>query len=325
MISLNDEITIGNLNIKGRTFLAPLAGISDSPFRCMCKQYGAPFSYTEMVSAKALTYNNKNTFDLLKFKETEKPIAVQLFGSQIHAFEEATRILEDYNFEIIDINMGCPVSKIVKNGEGAALMNNVELAIKIVKAVKFNTKKVISVKFRRGYDYDKDNSLEFGKALEQAGADMITIHGRYRTQMYSGSSNLDCIKKVKEKVKIPVFASGDIFSKEDAISAIKKTNCDGVMIARGSLGRPWIFKELLDLDNQAYIPTIAERCSVIKEHARLCVEEFGESVGIKKMRTHLAYYTKGLKNSAKLRSKLSVVSSFSDILNYLDELKEIVV
>lgn len=323
MINLNEEINIANLKISGRAFLAPLAGISDSPFRYICKKYGAPFSYTEMISAKGLTFNSKNTFDLLKIREEEKPIAVQLFGSEIHVFEEAVRILEDYPFEVIDINMGCPVSKIVKNGEGSALMNDIELATKIVKAVKSNTKKAVSVKFRRGFDHD--NSLDFGMALEQAGADMLTIHGRYKSQMYSGVSDLSCIKKVKENVKIPVFASGDIFSKSDAINAINNTNCDGVMIARGSLGRPWIFKELLDSTNNSYLPSIDERCNIIKEHAKLCVSSFGENIGIKKMRTHLSYYTKGLKNAVKLRGKSSKVSNYNDILNYLDELKKIVI
>ena len=315
---LNSPIQIGNINIESRAFLAPLAGVSDFPFRSICKSYGAPFMYTEMVSAKGLLYNSKNTKDLLYTDSYESPIAVQLFGSEIFAIEKAVDMLEEYDFKIIDFNMGCPVKKIVRNGEGVSLMKRPELASSIIKAIKRITNKPVSVKFRRGCDMNVDNSLEFAKIMEDSGADMITIHGRYGSQMYSGKSDTACIKKAADAVKIPVFASGDINSYQDAVVILNNSNISGVMVARGVLGRPWIFREMKKL--KEYTPDIQERKEVIIMHAKKCVEMYGESMGVRKMRTYLSWYTKGLPSSAKMRNDLSSVSTLSEIEEFTNRL-----
>lgn len=251
---------IGNLTFENNIFLAPMAGVTDISFRGLCKEMGCGLVYTEMVSAKALYYGSENTQTLLRIADEEKPVAAQIFGREPDVM---ARICEEYlnNREdicIIDINMGCPAPKIVKNGEGSALMKEPELAYDIVRTIKKVSTKPVTVKFRKGFDEDNINAVEFAKGMEQAGADAIAVHGRTRKQMYQGKADWDIIKRVKDSVSIPVIGNGDVFSPEDAIRMKRTTNCDGIMIARGSQGNPWIFRQINNLLNGEVIQEVSD-------------------------------------------------------------------
>ena len=252
---------IGNLTFENNIFLAPMAGVTDISFRGLCKEMGCGLVYTEMVSAKALYYGSENTQALLRIADEERPVAVQIFGREpdimANICEEHLNSREDIC--IIDINMGCPAPKIIKNGEGSALMNEPELAYEIVKNIKRVSKKPVTVKFRKGFDEDNINAVEFAKGMEQAGVDAITIHGRTSKQMYQGVADWEIIKRVKDSVSIPVIGNGDVFSPEDAINMKKITNCDGIMIARGSQGNPWIFKQINSALKGEYTQKISNR------------------------------------------------------------------
>lgn len=292
-----------------RVLLAPLAGVTDAVFRLLCREQGAGLCYTEMVSAKGLLYNNEKTEDLLFSLPGEGRIGVQIFGSDPQVMgEAASRISEELNdkLALIDINMGCPVRKIVSNGEGSALMLSPEIASKVIRAVKENTNYPVTVKFRAGFS-DKDvNAVSFGKMAEDAGADGVTVHGRTREQMYAGKADWDIIAKVKHALHIPVNGNGDIFTGQDALRMMEQTGCDGVMVARGSQGNPFVFADILScLSGQGgYLPSPAEKRKLAVRQLKMSVELWGEDFAVRKMRGCAAWYIKGTPGAAALRDKL---------------------
>lgn len=319
---------ISNLKFENNVFLAPLAGVTDIAFRGLCKEKGCGLVYTEMISAKALDYNNENTKEMLRFSKDEVPIAVQIFG---HEPEVMGRICDYFNHAkeicLIDINMGCPAPKIVKNGEGAALMKNPKLASEIVKAVKASTDKPVTVKFRKGYDESNINAVEFAKILEKSGADCITIHGRTRQQMYEGEADWEIIKRVKESVSIPVIGNGDVFSTEDAERIVEVTNCDGIMIGRGALGNPWIFNQIQQKLNGEPItyPTDQEIIDTCIEHIKRAIKYHGENKAAREMKKHIAWYIKGLKDCTKIKTLVNSENSTYNLINILESYKEHVI
>ena len=311
--------------VRPLILLGPMAGITDLPYRRICKEMGADASYTEMVSAQAIVYKNRNTNLLMTTDEKEQPAYLQLFGKDPAFMAEAVAIVDAMPFVGYDINMGCPVPKIVGNGEGSALMKTPKLAADIVCAMKEKTKKPISVKFRKGFT--ENTAVDFAKTLEDAGADAITVHGRTRDQYYEGKADWDVIREVKEAVGIPVYGSGDIWSAKDVLAMVDQTNVDGVMVARGAKGNPWIFREIkalldgADPDEQRR-PGIEARAQMMLRHANDMVALYGEYTAMRKMRSHTAWYTAGLKDSARLRAKLSYLETVEDLENILTQLAE---
>lgn len=315
---------IGNLNFKNNVFLAPMAGVTDIAYRGLCKEMGCGLVYTEMISAKGMYYNNENTKKLLMLSKEEKPVAAQIFGSDPLVMARACEILnEDDGVCIIDINMGCPAPKIVKNGEGSALMKTPELAAKIVMEMKKISKKPVTVKFRKGFDNDNINAVEFAKRMEQAGVDAVAIHGRTRAQMYEGKADWDIIRRVKEAVDIPVIGNGDVFSAEKAFQLKEETNCDGIMIARGAMGNPWIFKQIqLALNNEKVIyPTPEEKIDMCIRHLKLAIQYHGELKAVREMRKHIAWYIKGIKNCTDIKNKINVEKESDNVIKILKEYK----
>jgi tRNA-dihydrouridine synthase B len=319
-------VKIANLEFKNEVFLAPMAGVTDIAYRHLCVEMGAGLTYTEMVSAKGLYYKSENTKILMEVSEKESPAAVQMFGSDPKIMAQ---VCEDYfnkndDFCIVDINMGCPVPKIVKNGEGSALMQNPTLAARIVKEVKKASIKPVTVKFRAGFDSKHINAVEFAKYMEQAGADCIAIHGRTREQMYEGKANWKIIGQVKESVSIPVIANGDVFSAEDALSIKKITKCDGIMIARGCMGNPWLFNQINQAFNGEEIvyPTAEEKIDMCIRHYKLAVNYLGEYKAVREMRKHAAWYIKGMKNCTEIKNKINVNNSCDSVISNLYEYKE---
>ncbi|MBC2459881.1 tRNA dihydrouridine synthase DusB [Clostridium beijerinckii] len=319
---------IGNLTFENNIFLAPMAGVTDISFRGLCKEMGCGLVYTEMVSAKALYYGSENTQTLLRIADEEKPVAAQIFGREPDVM---ARICEEYlnNREdicIIDINMGCPAPKIVKNGEGSALMKEPELAYDIVRTIKKVSTKPVTVKFRKGFDEDNINAVEFAKGMEQAGADAIAVHGRTRKQMYQGKADWDIIKRVKDSVSIPVIGNGDVFSPEDAIRMKRTTNCDGIMIARGSQGDPWIFRQINNLLNGEVIQEVSdnEKIEMCIRHYELAIKYDGEFKAIREMRKHASWYIKGLPRCTELKNKINTINDSEKVIEalrkYQDEL-----
>lgn len=315
---------IDNLKLDNSVFLAPMAGVTDLSFRLICKEMNCGMVYTEMVSAKGLYYNDKKTENLLKIKPEEKPVALQIFGSEPEVMAKAAYILNDRENATLDINMGCPTPKIVKNGDGSALMKNPKLVGEVVKAVVKESIKPVTVKIRKGWDDNNINAVEIAKIIEENGAKALAIHGRTREQFYSGKADWNIIRKVKEALTIPVIGNGDVFTVEDGINLLKETNCDGIMIGRGSQGNPWIFKRMAYYMESGELlpePTIKEKVLMALEHMNLVVEHKGEYVGIREMRKHIAWYLKGLRNTASLRNSINKIDSkagIEDILyNYL--------
>ena len=302
-------------------YLAPMAGITDLPFRSICKQYGADVLITEMISTRGLVYNDAKTFKLLQTTPEESPIGIQLFGNNPEDFAAAVKKIEDLPFDFININMGCPTPKIVKNGDGCALMKEPELAGKIIRNTCEASKKPVSIKIRKGWDESSVNAVEFSIMAEISGAAMIMIHGRTREMFYQGKADWDIIKKVKAAVSIPVIGNGDVFTPEDAASMLGSTNCDGIMIGRGALGNPWIFREIkhyLATGEKLAPPSLDERYRTMLLHLNKAIYYYGERLGILEMRKHLAWYIKGLPYSAPVKNELQQckdVSSIEEILN----------
>lgn len=320
------KLKIGNVELENRYLLGPMAGVTDLPFRLLCKEQGAGLLCMEMVSAKAIQYNNKNTKALLEIHPEELPVSLQLFGSDPDVISEIAKRIEELPFSILDINMGCPVPKIVKNGEGSALMKNPKLVYEIVRKTARAIQKPVTVKIRKGFDDTCINAVEIAKIIEDAGGKAVAVHGRTREQYYSGKADWDIIRQVKEAVSIPVIGNGDVVSGESAIAIQKETGCDGVMIGRGAQGNPWIFSELLEYERTGKMP-LRPSVEAIKKmmirHAQLQMQYKGEYLGIREMRKHVSWYTSGLPNSAKLRDEINRVESYEELEQLLEErLKE---
>lgn len=313
---------IGNTELENPYILAPMAGVTDLPFRLLCKEQGAGLLCMEMISAKALQYKNKNTKALLSIHPQEYPVSLQLFGSDPDIISRMAKEIEELPFQILDINMGCPVPKVVKNGEGSALMNCPELVYEIVSKTVKAIQKPVTVKIRKGFDDAHVNAVEIAKIIEEAGAAAVAVHGRTREQYYSGKADWDIIRQVKEAVSIPVIGNGDVTSGEDALAMREKTGCDGVMIGRGAQGNPWIFSELLQYEKTGSMPKRPDIDTIrntMLRHAQLQIEFKGDYLGIREMRKHVAWYTKGLKGSAKLRDAINQVETYEELQELLCE------
>ena len=311
---------IGNVNLDNKVFLSPMAGVTDLPFRLICKEQDCGMLYTEMVNAKALCYDDQNTKKMLKIEEEEHPVAIQIFGSDPEYMGGAAKILNSYPNEILDINMGCPAPKVVKNGDGSALLKNPELAAKVLRAVVENSEKPVTLKIRKGWDDTCINAVEIAKIAEDCGISAIAVHGRTREQYYSGKADWDIIREVKENVSIPVIGNGDVFEVEDAINMLNKTNCDAIMIGRGAQGNPWIFKRITHYMQTGEIlpgPTLEEKIDTAMKHLKLAVQEHGEYVAVREMRKHIAWYLKGLRNSARVRDEINKIESYEEVVNKL--------
>ncbi len=311
-----------NFDFEQKIILGPMAGVTDLPFRILCKEQGADIMITEMVSAKGLMYGSKKTDLLLKTCPLEKPVGVQLFGSDPDILAGEAARLEGRDFDFIDINMGCPVPKIVNNGEGSALMKNPELVERIVKAVSDAVSIPVTVKIRAGFDAQNINATEIALAAEAGGAKAVAVHARTREQYYSGKADWNIIKEVKRNVKIPVIGNGDIRSHEDVIRIKEETGCDSVMIARAAKGNPWIFREIKEglAGRQVIRRSDEELRDMMKRHVKLMVEEKGEYIGIREMRKHIAWYTEGIYGSARLRKRASEIETEADMLLLIEEI-----
>ncbi len=317
------QLKIGNVLLENSYVLGPMAGVTDLPFRLLCKEQGAGLLCMEMVSAKGIFYNNKNTESLLQIHPEEIPVSLQLFGSDPKIVSEMAKRIEERPFSILDINMGCPVPKVVRNGEGSALMKNPKLVYELVSATVKAIKKPVTVKIRKGFDDEHVNAVEIAKIIEEAGAAAVAVHGRTREQYYSGKADWEIIRQVKEAVSIPVIGNGDVTSGEKAIALRKQTGCDGVMIARGAQGNPWIFSELLEYERSGKLPErpdVEEIKKTMLRHARLQIEYKGDFTGIREMRKHVAWYTKGLHGAARLRDQINQVESYAELENLLTSL-----
>lgn len=316
------SLTIGNLTLDNPYILAPMAGVTDLPFRLLCKEQGAGLLCMEMISAKALQYKNKNTKALLAIHPEEYPVSLQLFGSDPDIVSEMAKGIEELPFQILDINMGCPVPKVVKNGEGSALMKNPKLVYQIVSKTVKAIRKPVTVKIRKGFDDMHVNAAEIAKIVEEAGGAAVAVHGRTREQYYSGKADWEVIRQVKEAVSIPVIGNGDVVSGETALAMMKQTGCDGVMIGRAAQGNPWIFRELAEYGKTGVHPEMPAkemRKNAMLRHARLQIEFKGKYLGIREMRKHVAWYTKGMEGSAKLREAINRVESYDELEELLNE------
>ena len=309
-------LQIGNVTLENNLVLGPMAGVTDLPFRLLCKEQGAGLLCMEMVSAKGIYYNNKNTGQLLAIDEREHPVSLQLFGSDPEIMSEMAKKIEERPFDILDINMGCPVPKVVNNGDGSALMKNPVLAGKIIEKTARAIKKPVTVKIRKGFDDAHINAVEMAKVAEASGAAAIAVHGRTREQYYSGRADWDIIRQVKEAVKIPVIGNGDILTPEDAIRIEEQTGCDGFMIARGAQGNPWIFAQILHYfktGEHLPKPTAEEMVQMMLRHAKMQLAFKGDYTGIREIRKHAAWYTAGYPNAARLRSAINEVESYEQL------------
>lgn len=313
---------IGNVEIDNNLVLAPMAGITDLPFRILCREQGCGLLYTEMVSAKAILYNNKNTEALLEVEPEENPISLQLFGSDPQIMADMAKRLEERPFDIFDVNMGCPVPKIVNNGEGSALMKNSLLVGQIVEAMAKAVKKPVTVKIRKGFNDEMVNAPEIAHIVEESGGAAVAVHGRTREQFYSGKADWDIIRQVVERVNIPVIGNGDVNSAEDVLAMEEQTGCAGVMIGRGARGNPWIFSRINEYRRTGVLPprpNVDEIKAMIKKHAALQLKYKGEYIGVREMRKHVAWYTSGLKNSSALRNAVNMTETMDELMKLIDE------
>lgn len=309
-------LQIGNVTLENNLILAPMAGVTDLPFRLLCKEKGAGLLCMEMVSAKAILYKNKNTQALLEIDPRENPVSLQMFGSDPDIISQIAHEIEERPFDILDINMGCPVPKIVNNGEGSALMKNPVLAGKIIEKTVKAIQKPVTVKIRKGFDDEHVNAVEMARVAQESGAAAVAVHGRTREQYYSGKADWDIIRQVKEAVSIPVIGNGDLLTAEDVIAMKEQTGCDGFMIGRGAQGNPWIFEQILHYfrtGEKLPKPSAEEVTDMILRHAKMMLEFKGEYTGIREIRKHAAWYTAGYPNSAKLRVAINAVESYEEL------------
>ena len=310
------KLTIGNVTLENNLILAPMAGVTDLPFRLLCKEQGAGLLCTEMISAKAIHFKNKNTKSLMRILPEERPVSLQLFGSEPDLMAEIAAQIEDEPFDILDINMGCPVPKVVNNQEGSALMKNPKLVGEIVSKMASAIKKPLTVKIRKGFTEGSVNAVEIAKIIEASGAAAIAVHGRTREQYYEGKADWDIIRQVKEAVSIPVIGNGDVNSPESAKRLIEETGCDGIMIGRAARGNPWIFGRInrfLETGVKEEEPGVQEVKEMILKHARLQIEYKGEYTGMREMRKHVAWYTAGMPHSASVRRQVNEVETYEQL------------
>ena len=313
---------IGNVQLDNEVFLSPMAGVTDLPFRLICKEKGCGMLYTEMINAKALCYDDENTKKMLNLEDDGHPVAVQIFGSDPEYMGKAASIMNQYTNDILDINMGCPAPKVIKNGDGSALMRNPKLAAEVLTAVVKNSEKPVTLKIRKGWDDNSVNALEIAKIAEECGISALAIHGRTREQFYSGKADWDIIAEIKQSINIPVIGNGDVFDVQDAVNMLEKTKCDAIMIGRGSQGNPWIFNRINHYMKTGEVlpePTLEEKISTAIKHMNLAVAEHGEYVAVREMRKHIGWYLKGLKNSAKYRDQINKITDDKEVISILEE------
>ena len=319
MLSQNNQMNIGNVSLKNEYILAPMAGFTDLPFRLICSQMGAGMVCMEMISAMAITYKNEKTFEMLKISPEESAVSLQLFGKDPAIMAEAAKMIDEYPFQILDVNMGCPVKKIVDNGEGSALMKDPVLAGKIIESLVKATKKPVTVKIRSGFDKEHINALEMARVAYESGASAVAVHGRTRDKFYEGTADWDIIRRVKESIPIPVIGSGDAKDIESAERMKRETNVDGVMIGRAARGNPWIFKSLAK--GVAYTPTKDEIADMILKHLHLLIDAKDEYRALREMRTHAAFYTAGMKNSASFRREINFTQTLDEFVDKVNEIR----
>ena len=315
------KLKIGNVELENNLILAPMAGVTNQPFRIICKEFGAGLVCTEMASSRAIFYNDIKTRRLLNVQGEKRPISMQIFGSDEETISYAAKYISKMA-DIVDINMGCPAPKVVKNGDGSKLLLDLEKAEKIIKAVVNNSTVPVTLKFRKGWDKEHIVAVEVAKIAEDAGVSAITIHGRTRSEFYSGKSDLEIIKQVKQAVKIPVIGNGDIVDEESALEMFEKTGVDGIMIGRGSFGNPWIFKRIkyfLETGIKLPEPTNQEKLETIKKHIDLAVQEKGEEIAVKELRKHISWYTKNLKNSSEFRNEINKIELKEELTTKIEE------
>ena len=322
MGELLHKLKIGSVTLDNNIILAPMAGVTDLPFRLLCSEQGAGMCCMEMVSAKAILYKNKNTESLLEIHPEEGPVSLQLFGSDPKIMSEMARQIESRSFDILDINMGCPVPKVVNNGEGSALMKQPKLAGEIISAVVGAIRKPVTVKIRKGFDENNANAVEIAKIAEESGAAAVIVHGRTREQYYSGEADREIIARVKESVSIPVIGNGDVTDGVSAECMLRQTGCDGIMVGRAARGNPWIFRQIaayLEDGTALPKPDKAEVKAMILRHARLQWDCKGEYTGVREMRKHVSWYTSGLPNSARLRQSVNLAENFEELERLVEE------
>lgn len=321
-MSVIKQLGIGSVTLENNLILAPMAGVTDLPFRLLCKEQGAGLLCMEMVSAKAILYKNKNTEELLSIDEREHPVSLQLFGSDPDIMAQIAHQIEERPFDILDINMGCPVPKVVNNGDGSALMKNSILAGKIIEKTVNAVKKPVTVKIRKGFDDEHINAVEMAHIAEESGAAAIAVHGRTREQYYSGIADWEIIRKVKEAVSIPVIGNGDLTCAKDIEKMAEETGCDGFMIGRGVQGNPWLFHQILhyfETGEELKKPSFEEVTQMLLRHAAMQLEFKGEYTGIREIRKHAAWYTAGYKNSSKLRGRINEVENYEQLKALFEE------